>query len=144
MIIRIWTIDSFFDVSKFFHGGHIENGWFDPFLRRNATGKMSHLKEQKKCYRISIVSGDRGGGAYRATIHPWLISFEENMSNTIVTYVPVVGPAHLLLPGSVLIHTEPAVSCLHADLYLWKNHSVRFSQHRIHHHESRREHVFMQ
>ena len=61
-----------FDVSTFFHGGHIENGQFDPFLHQNAAGNTSHLKEQKKCYRISIVSEDRGGGAYRATIHPRL------------------------------------------------------------------------
>ena len=28
-----------FSVSAFFHGGHIENGRFDPYLHRNATGK---------------------------------------------------------------------------------------------------------
>ena len=61
-----------FDVSTFFHGALIENGRFDLFLHWNATGNTSHLKEQKKCYRISIVSEDRGGGAYRATIHPRL------------------------------------------------------------------------
>ena len=63
-----------FDVLTFFHGGHIENGRFDSFLHQSATGNTSHLKEQKKCYRISIVSEDHGGGAYRATIHPRLIS----------------------------------------------------------------------
>ena len=74
MIIRIWTIKiPIFDVSTFFLDGHTENGRFDPFLHRNANGNMSHLKEQKKCYRISIVSEDRGGGAYRSTIHPRLI-----------------------------------------------------------------------
>ena len=65
-----------FDFSTFFHGGHIENSRFDPFIHQNATGNTSHLKEQKKCYRISIVSEDRGGGggggAYRANIHPRL------------------------------------------------------------------------
>ena len=62
-----------FDVSTYFLDGYIANGRFDQFLHRNANGNMSHLKEQKKCYRISIVSEDRGGGAYRATIHPRLM-----------------------------------------------------------------------
>ena len=82
VIIRIWSMKiPIFYVSAFFHGGHIENGRFHPFLHQNATGNTSHLKEQKKCYRISVVSEDRGGGggggwggAYRATIHPRLIN----------------------------------------------------------------------
>ena len=96
-----------YDVSTFFLDGHIENGRFDPFLHRNANGNMSHLKEQKKCYRISIVSEDRGGGAYRATIHPWLLRMRPSLrvSRYALRFwplpVPIFGIWTIFLPFKI-------------------------------------------
>ena len=112
MIIRIWAKKiPIFDVLTFFLDGHTENGWFDPFLHRNANGNMSHLKEQKKCYRIRIVSEDRGGGAYRATIHPRLSVLWVQGYATLSQKINCHWPPSLLIPSAIIsswMATAPA------------------------------------
>ena len=60
-----------FNFSAFFHGGHIENGYFD-YIACDLLLATCFIRESIKIYRKKLISESPVGGIHSVLLHPQL------------------------------------------------------------------------
>ena len=63
-----------FNFSAFFHGGHIENGYFD-YIAGDLLLATCFIRKSIKIYRKKLISESPVGGVHRVLLYPQLTYF---------------------------------------------------------------------
>ena len=70
VMVKIYG-NSHFSFSAFFHGSHIENGYFD-YIACDLLLVTCFIRKSIKIYRKKLLSESRVGGVHRVLLHPRL------------------------------------------------------------------------